>query len=150
MPMMPARRCASCGGLVTSRRCPTCTQRFDRKRGSASHRGYCSPRWLKLRAQKLEQDPLCSICFAAGRHVEATEVDHLQRHRGPDDPLFWLWSNLDSKCKPCHSRKTASETLNAGHGDSTITSPRNDLDRVPSNVLHVQYDDEEEPWVGLA
>jgi 5-methylcytosine-specific restriction protein A len=49
-------------------------------------------------------DPRCSVCQAV-----ATEVDHLVRHDGPDDPRFWDWKNLDSKCHRCHSRKTATQ-----------------------------------------
>ena len=37
----------------------------------------------------------------------ATDVDHLERHDGPDDPKFFDMNNLDSKCHACHSRKTA-------------------------------------------
>lgn len=147
MPMMPAHRCSGCGRLVTARRCPTCTQQFDHERGSASQRGYCSARWRKLRAQKLAVSPLCSVCLKAGCHVEATEVDHLQRHRGPDDPLFWAWSNLDSKCKACHSRKTAGETMN---GDSNITSHRRPVNRAGGKVSPVRNAEQEEPWPGLA
>ena len=139
MPMMPPRRCSGCGQPVTTARCPKCVQQFDHQRGSAATRGYCSPRWRKLRAQKLAQDPLCSVCAESGRHVAATEVDHLQRHRGPDDPRFWQWSNLDSKCKPCHSRKTAGETMN---GDSGITSKRDVRDRVPGNLSDMQVSGE--------
>jgi 5-methylcytosine-specific restriction endonuclease McrA len=133
--MMPAHRCSGCGHLVTTRRCPTCVQQFDQQRGSSSARGYGSARWRKLRARKLEECPLCSECERSGRLTGATEVDHLQRHHGPDDPLFWEWSNLDSKCKSCHSRKTASETIN---GDINITSRLNTLDRAVGNFSRSQ------------
>jgi hypothetical protein len=76
-------------------------------------------------------------------HVAATEVDHLQRHRGPDDPLFWIWSNLDSKCKPCHSRKTAGETMNGGDGG--IAGKRDVSDRVRGNLSDIQLG---EPAIG--
>jgi 5-methylcytosine-specific restriction protein A len=114
MPMMPSHRCGGCGQLVAGR-CPTCTRQRDLARPNAASRGYCSQRWRRLRASKLGLDPLCSVCLAAGRTVAATDVDHLERHDGPDDPRFWLWANLDSKCKPCHSRKTA-------RYDSTFTT----------------------------
>jgi 5-methylcytosine-specific restriction enzyme A len=103
MPMMPSHRCATCGRLVTGR-CPSCARAHQLRRPNANTRGYCSPRWRDLRAQKLHTDPFCSVC---GRL--ANEVDHLERHHGPDDPRFWLWSNLDSKCKVCHARKTVSD-----------------------------------------
>jgi 5-methylcytosine-specific restriction enzyme A len=119
MPMMPPRRCPRCQQLVAGR-CEACIRRADVRRGSAAQRGYCSARWRKLRRIKLETDPLCSVCGSV-----ATEVDHLRPHAGPDDPLCWQWSNLDSKCKSCHSRKTA--TVDSGFArkatdrDSNIT-----------------------------
>ena len=106
MPTMPPHRCTSCGALVTGR-CPVCRQQRESRRPTAADRGYLSPRWRRLRALKLHRDPLCSVCAKENRITAATEVDHLQRHNGPNDPLFWLWSNLDSKCKSCHSKKTA-------------------------------------------
>jgi len=99
--MMAPRRCPTCHALVTSERCPTCVRTRDRRRGTAAQRGYCSARWRKLRAAKLQIDPLCSVCGVIAEHV-----DHLQAVDGRDDPRFWLWANLDSKCASCHSRKT--------------------------------------------
>jgi 5-methylcytosine-specific restriction protein A len=55
--------------------------------------------------------------LAAGRTVIATDVDHLERHDGTNDPRFWDWANLDSKCHACHSQKTARE-------DSTFANRR--------------------------
>jgi 5-methylcytosine-specific restriction enzyme A len=107
VPTMPPHRCAVCHTLVLARTCPHCRTRRDLARPNASARGYTSTRWRQLRAQKLQHDPLCSVCLAAGRTMAATQVDHLDRHDGPDDPRFWDWSNLDSKCASCHSRKTA-------------------------------------------
>jgi len=109
MPTMPAHRCGTCGSLVAGGRCQVCVRQRDRRRPNANARGYNSARWLKLRAAKLQLDPLCSVCAAAGRLTAATDVDHLERHDGPDDPRFWLFSNLDSKCHQCHSRKTATQ-----------------------------------------
>jgi 5-methylcytosine-specific restriction enzyme A len=84
-------------------------KRRDAIRPNASSRGYTSVRWRRLRRLKLATDPLCEECGKAGRVTAATEVDHLVPHDGPADPLFWEWSNLSSKCKPCHSRKTATQ-----------------------------------------
>lgn len=106
MPMVPYHRCSSCQRLVSGR-CPFCVKSRDRARPNANARGYNSARWRRLRLAKLEQDPLCSVCSAAGRVVLASDVDHLEAHTGPDDGRFWNWNNLDSKCHACHSRKTA-------------------------------------------
>ncbi len=67
--------------------------------------------WCKLRKQHLAREPLCRMCLAEGKLVEATEVDHIVPVKiAPDrrlDP-----TNLQSLDKSCHSRKTAAE--NAG------------------------------------
>lgn len=44
----------------------------------------------------------------AGKVTAATEVDHIVPHRG-DERLFRDEKNLQSLCRPCHSRKTAVE-----------------------------------------
>lgn len=38
----------------------------------------------------------------------STEVDHIVAHKG-DMGLFWDQANWQALCKPCHSRKTATE-----------------------------------------
>ncbi|MDO9711988.1 HNH endonuclease [Paracraurococcus lichenis] len=67
--------------------------------------------WQKLRAAHLALHPLCEHCLLEGKLIEANEVDHIEPvkaapHRRLDP------TNLQSLCKPCHSRKTAAE--NAG------------------------------------
>ena len=105
----PGRHCPNltAGGIL----CPTCLQArrmaSDAQRPSASARGYTSARWRKLRAMKLAESPVCETCSLMGRTTAATEVDHIVPHNGPSDPLFIEWGNLSSKCKSCHSRKTA-------------------------------------------
>jgi 5-methylcytosine-specific restriction protein A len=55
---------------------------------------------------QLAREPLCRICRRGGQAMAATEVDHIvPRSRGGSD----TWRNLQSLCKPCHSRKTARE-----------------------------------------
>ena len=103
MPTFPFHRCPSCQRLVQGR-CLWCRQARDDRRPNAATRGYCSDRWRRLRASKLQLDPRCSACGQ-----RATDVDHLQRVEGPDDPRFWDFKNLDSKCHSCHSRKTATQ-----------------------------------------
>lgn len=75
-------------------------------RESPSKRGYDN-NWRKIRAMQLREFPLCANPH--GLHdgpVAATEVDHKRRlsRGGTHDP-----ANLQSLCKPCHSRKTATE-----------------------------------------
>jgi 5-methylcytosine-specific restriction protein A len=62
-------------------------------------------RWRRARKAFLALNPLCCDCLAQGRSVAATEVDHIQPHRG-DEELFWARNNWAARCKSCHSKKT--------------------------------------------
>lgn len=64
-------------------------------------------RWKKLRNWHLARHPLCAVCLDAGRTTAGAEVDHIIPHRG-DARLFWDPENLQTLCKPDHSRKTIS------------------------------------------
>lgn len=82
---------------------------YDAQRGTAAHRGY-GFRWRRLRKMFLQAHPHCAdphgIHEEEGQIVAATEVDHITpKERGGRD----AWDNLQSLCKPCHSRKTAIE-----------------------------------------
>jgi len=80
---------------------------YDKRRGSASARGYDS-RWKKLRARKINRNPLCEHCFERGEVTPATEVDHrIPIAEAPERRLDW--DNLQSLCHPCHVRKTAED-----------------------------------------
>jgi 5-methylcytosine-specific restriction endonuclease McrA len=57
------------------------------------------------RPAHLRYEPLCRECKVQhGWLIPATEVDHIDGDNTNDDP-----SNLQSLCKPCHSRKTVEE-----------------------------------------
>lgn len=77
---------------------------YDRRRGSASARGYDRD-WQKLRAMFLRNHPLCADCLEANRATPSIEVHHVQdiAKGGPrlDE------ANLLALCKACHSRRTA-------------------------------------------
>ena len=66
---------------------------------------YNSPKWRKLRAEKLRQCPECEICSAP-----ATEVHHIQAHNG-DWTLFLDYYNLMSICHECHLKQTQRESV---------------------------------------
>ena len=78
---------------------------YDRRRGSASARGY-GARWRAIRAAVLRDEPLCRACAAAGRTTPATDVDHIvARARGGTDER----GNHQPLGHSCHSSKTARE-----------------------------------------
>ena len=108
MPVAAPKPCRhpSCGETVASSGyCPQHQrqhrQAADANRPNAYRRGY-DKRWARLRIMVLRREPICRICGKA----EATEVDHIvTKARGGDDS----YANLQGLCKPCHSRKTATE-----------------------------------------
>ena len=72
------------------------------ERISACQRGY-DRRWRRLREMKLHDSP---VCEADGCMQPANEVDHIQPLTCGGDNS---WSNLQSLCKSCHSKKTRTE-----------------------------------------
>lgn len=79
---------------------------FDRRRGSASSRGY-GRAWQATRLRILARDAVCQNPYNIENHlVVATEVDHkVPKAKGGDDSD----DNLQGLCRECHSRKTATE-----------------------------------------
>ncbi|MDP9192341.1 MAG: HNH endonuclease [Acidobacteriota bacterium] len=82
-------------------------QHSAKPREKTAARGYGS-KWQSARKGYLRRHPLCALCEAEGRVVEATVVDHIIPHRG-DKTLFWDHENWRAICKPHHDRKTAAE-----------------------------------------
>lgn len=87
---------------------------------SPSKRGY-GRAWEALRAAHLAKHPLCVHCLPLDLTVEATEVDHITPHGGDRRKLFDR-KNLQSLCKPCHSRKTV--TIDGGLGRGRVEADR--------------------------
>lgn len=74
--------------------------------------------WPKIRERQLTRQPQCELCDG-----EATEVDHIvPLAKGGTNKL----SNLQSLCKPCHSRKTAREVGFFDGADEVDSEPRKD------------------------
>ncbi len=73
----------------------------DRARQRARYLPTNSARWRAIRAAQLERFPLCAHCGEP-----ANEVDHI----AGDTSRNAIGTELQSLCKPCHSRKTN------GHG----------------------------------
>lgn len=76
---------------------------------AAWHRLYLTPEWTDdLRPGQLLREPYCRECARHGVRTRATDVDHIQPHKG-DWQRFTDRSNLQSLCHSCHSRKTLAE-----------------------------------------
>lgn len=69
---------------------------------------YASVWWRRERLRFLARFPLCADCAEVGIDAAATDVDHIEPHRG-DLALFRDRGNWRALCKSCHSRKTARE-----------------------------------------
>lgn len=87
---------------------------YDQRRGTAAERGYDGT-WKRLRIMHLRANPLCVHCLKENRLTSAVEVDHIKAFHGIGDPLRLDPDNLQGLCKPCHSRKTATEDGAFGH-----------------------------------
>lgn len=80
-----------------------------RRESAAWHRWYSLPVWKdSLRPAQLLREPFCRECAKRGVSTWATDVDHIQDHKG-DWALFVDESNLESLCHSCHSQKTMRE-----------------------------------------
>lgn len=103
------RFCATpgCAMRVPKGHCPAHARMREQGRYNADMRHlYFSARWLRLRAQVLDEQPLCPTCQAERRIEPGTDIDHIVPHRG-DLNLFWDRANLQALCHACHSAKTA-------------------------------------------
>jgi len=89
---------------------PTSPQRFNqkerkreayRRKGTKQERGYGGV-WEKLSLMKRASCPVCEVC----NNSTATQVDHIVPFDGENDPLRLEWTNLQSICQECHTRKT--------------------------------------------
>ena len=81
-------------------------QRTGRRESAAWHSWYSLPVWTDdLRPAQLLREPFCRECARRGVRTAATDVDHVQDHKG-DWARFTDRENLESLCHSCHSRKT--------------------------------------------
>lgn len=125
MALKPMKPCAApaCRALVRGvRYCPkhehltrAVAKEYDDRRESSTQRGY-SYKWQQARKGYLAKHPLCAECERQGLTAAATELDHITPHKGDKD-VFWDRSNWEGLCRPCHSRKTATE--DGGWGNAT-------------------------------
>ena len=65
--------------------------------------------YRSMRRVFLSENPLCRPCAANGFTVAAAEIDHIVPVKHAPD-RFWDASNWQPICRPCHARKTTTET----------------------------------------
>ncbi len=109
MPNKPRHPCAvpGCPNLTDAKYCEEHRNTDEQRRGSSTARGY-DYRWRMASKAFLRAHPLCAECERQGKLTPATEVDHIQPHRG-NKQLFWDERNWQGLCHNCHSKKTATE-----------------------------------------
>lgn len=108
-PLRPCRH-PGCCVLVPDGYCSAHKPKSQRSVESAAwHRLYLTPEWTDdLRPGQLLREPYCRECARHGVRTRATDVDHIQPHKG-DWQRFTDRGNLQSLCHSCHSRKTLAE-----------------------------------------
>jgi len=71
---------------------------------------YNTVRWKKLREAKVQANPLCEVCLAAGGVMQVEEVHHVKPldfalDRYELEVLAYDWDNLVSLCVECHKNE---------------------------------------------
>ena len=109
--LKPMRRCSypGCRMITNEGRCPAHKLTAERRESAAWHYLYTNPRygWSKRRRDQLLAEPFCRECARSGFRIPATDVDHIEPHRG--DVVKFTQGQLQSLCHSCHSRKTMGE-----------------------------------------
>lgn len=78
-------------------------------------RWYKTARWQALRLEVFLRDLYrCKRCGHADGNTSNLVCDHVKPHRG-DERLFWLESNLQTLCKPCHDGEKQREEQESRH-----------------------------------
>ena len=104
-------RYPGCSVLVPGGTCALHRPKSNRSPASQSWRWmYGTNAWKDLRTAQLLREPFCRACARKGIRTPATDVDHIQDHKG-DWARFTDLDNLQSLCHRCHRRKTAAENL---------------------------------------
>jgi len=81
---------------------------IDIKTTEGRKRFYNTKNWHVMRVVVLTEQPYCQECLKKGIKELANEVHHLEDIKTRPD-LVLVRSNLESLCKPCHSKKTVEE-----------------------------------------
>ena len=100
-----------CPVLVERGRCPQHERAYDRRRGTAAERGYCSAEHLAWRRAVIKRDRSCGDCGTGlldsrGEPISTAHADHIVPL---GDGGTYALSNGAARCRSCHSRKTMGE-----------------------------------------
>lgn len=99
---------ASFLGRCEDHAAPVRAEQARRRQAEPGRRLYATQRWRRLRLSLLARAPLCVHCTRDGRVMAATEIDHVQAHKG-DPARFWAVDNLQPLCHAHHVEKTRQE-----------------------------------------
>ncbi len=93
--------CIDCRGLTTMTRCPGCTRKHNRNRGTTTSRGY-GHTWQQASQQCIRNQPWCTSCSHPGSPTNPLTADHITpKSAGGTDQQ----SNLQTLCRKCNSQK---------------------------------------------
>ena len=113
MPFAALKTCTypGCTRLVRSGRCVVHGQKGSRlyPRDPKIQKLYNSKQWKEIRHEQLLNEPYCRQCMLQGRRVLATEVDHIEPHKGNVTKFFS--GPFQSLCHSCHTAKTDRERV---------------------------------------
>jgi len=114
MPNKARKPCAQrgCKELTKMRYCEKHAKahmkHYNRHRRDPKSKKRYGKHWRDVRTAYLTANPLCAICWSAGKLTAADTVHHIKPlSEGGNN----YWGNLQSLCHSCHSR------LHAGNGD---------------------------------
>jgi 5-methylcytosine-specific restriction enzyme A len=110
---MALRPCLDCGTPARGSRCPRDQREHERRRGSATERGYDSA-WRKLTIRAKAAQPWCSAC--------GTTRDLTVDHRDPSTKgrADLTLADVDVLCRSCNSRKGARRSAHATSDERNV------------------------------
>jgi 5-methylcytosine-specific restriction protein A len=96
---------------------------------------YRTQRWRRMAKHQVDVDePLCRMCKAEGRLVQAEIADHVKPHRG-DENKFWN-GELQSLCARHHLRKLNHEQYERRTGKPYRRRSGCDASGMPTDPEH--------------
>lgn len=114
MPTKPKKPCSypDCPKLTNDRYCELHqkkrTEEYNKyERDNFTKIFYNSKKWRIIRKRQLEAHPFCEECLKNGKRTKAIVVDHIIPIKKGGD--MYDYTNLQSLCASCHSKKSVLE-----------------------------------------